>query len=415
MDRRLQASAGEMDTGLKAGKEEGEHTMRLQMLLCEASPEEIRRESNGIVTLPELLDWRTLQPMPGGLFDEQIFGTSRGGICRCRHPERIRFTGSLCATCGVEVSLARLQQEPMGRIELNAPVCPIRDTLGSPSRLALLLDITQPALEHVVSLRRDMVAALDRERLQALLPEIETLASQILARLPQPPTRRSSTSPAAPPEDLPQASDLQRALSALPKLRKRQVLLPSVYNGLKALIAVIEEQRPDWRGILTLATGAGAVRTCLHEIELVPLAHQLRHQIEHTLGRRSARAARRLEAVDFYRQEGRSLSGRILECLPVISPALRPLLLLADDKAVVSDLNDQYRRVIVRNNRLKRVLEVSAPERIVHHEQRMLQEAVDNLLCNGQCPRPWLNPQGRPYHSLDDLYQALISSPSKRP
>lgn len=390
--------------------------MRLRMLLCEASPEEIRRESCGIVDQPDLLDWRTLQPAPGGLFDEQIFGLVRGGICRCYHPERIRFTGPLCATCGVEISLARLQQERMARIELNAPVCHIAHVLGSPGRLALLLGLSQPALENVIYLRRVMVTAIERERLQAHLPEIEAIVQAEIRRL------SASESPGAPAgdeaasktDDLLQASDLQRALTALPSLRKRQVLLPSVYRGLRPLLELLAERRPEWGTLVSLATGADAIRTCLQETDLVRLAHELRHQIEHFLGKRGGQAAQRLEAVNFYRQESHSLSWIVLECLPVLSPALRPLILQADGKAIVYDLNDLYRRAINRNNRMKGMIEIGAPESVCNLQQKLLQESVDNLIFNTRSPKPLLNAQDLPYRSLFDLFQALATPRRER-
>jgi len=305
-----------------------------------ASPELIREWSSGEVKKPETINYRTLKPEREGLFCEKIFGPSRDWECHCGKYKRVRYKGIVCDRCGVEVTRAKVRRERMGHIELAAPVSHIWFFKGIPSRMGLLLDMSPRTLERVLY-----------------------FASYIVID----------------PGDTP--------------LAKKQLLTESEYR----------EYREKFPNAFKAGMGAEAVKRLLDEIDLDEMAEELRREINDTSGQRRMRAIRRLEVVEAFRKSGNRPGWMILEVIPVIPPELRPMVQLDGGRFATSDLNDLYRRVINRNNRLKRLLELGAPDIIVRNEKRMLQEAVDALIDNGRRGRPVTGPGNRPLKSLSDM------------
>lgn len=305
-----------------------------------ASPEQIRAWSSGEVKKPETINYRTLKPERDGLFCERIFGPTRDWECHCGKYKRVRYKGIVCDRCGVEVTRAKVRRERLGHIELAAPVSHIWYFKGIPSRMGLLLDVSPRTLEKVLY-----------------------FASYIVID----------------PGDTP--------------LTKKQLLSEAEYR----------EMREKYGNSFKAGMGAEAIKKLLEEIDLDKLAKELRQEIRESSGQRRVRAIRRLEVVEAFRKSGNRPEWMILEVIPVIPPELRPMVQLDGGRFATSDLNDLYRRVINRNNRLKRLLELGAPDIIVRNEKRMLQEAVDALIDNGRRGRPVTGPGNRPLKSLSDM------------
>jgi len=305
-----------------------------------ASPEQIRAWSHGEVKKPETINYRTLKPERDGLFCERIFGPTRDWECHCGKYKRVRYKGVICDRCGVEVTRSKVRRERLGHIELAAPVSHIWYFKGIPSRMGLLLDMSPRALEKVLYFVSYIV--LD-------------------------------------PGETP--------------LVKKQLLTEQEYR----------EYREKYGNAFKAGMGAEAIKHLLEEIDLDELAQELRKEVQETSGQRRIRAIRRLEVVEAFRKSGNRPEWMILEVLPVIPPELRPMVQLDGGRFATSDLNDLYRRVINRNNRLKRLLELGAPDIIVRNEKRMLQEAVDALIDNGRRGRPVTGPGNRPLKSLSDM------------
>ncbi len=305
-----------------------------------ASPEQIRLWSHGEVKKPETINYRTLKPERDGLFCERIFGPQRDWECHCGKYKRIRFKGIICDRCGVEVTRAKVRRERMGHIELAAPVCHIWYLKGVPSRIGLLLDMSPRALERVVYFAS--YAVID-----------------------------PGTTP----------------------LQKKQLLTETEYR----------EMRERYGQAFRASMGAEAVKELLHEIELDKLSRQLRADLKDATGQKRMKLLKRLEVTEAFRKSGNRPDWMILDVTPVIPPDLRPMVQLDGGRFATSDLNDLYRRVINRNNRLKRLLDLGAPEIIVRNEKRMLQEAVDALIDNGRRGRPVTGPNNRPLKSLSDM------------
>ena len=305
-----------------------------------ASPEQIRAWSSGEVKKPETINYRTLKPEREGLFCEKIFGPTRDWECHCGKYKRVRYKGIVCDRCGVEVTRAKVRRERMGHIELAAPVSHIWFFKGIPSRMGLLLDMSPRTLEKVLY-----------------------FASYIVID----------------PGDTP--------------LAKYQLLSENEYR----------EYREKYGSAFQAGMGAEAIKRLLEEIDLDALAEELRKEIREASGQRRVRAVRRLEVVEAFRKSGNRPEWMIMEVIPVIPPELRPMVQLDGGRFATSDLNDLYRRVINRNNRLKRLLELGAPDIIVRNEKRMLQEAVDALIDNGRRGRPVTGPGNRPLKSLSDM------------
>ena len=308
-----------------------------------ASPEKIREWSYGEVTKPETINYRTLKPEKDGLFCERIFGPSKDWECHCGKYKKIRYKGIICDRCGVEVTKASVRRERMGSIELAAPVSHIWYFKGIPSRMGLMLDLSPKTLEKVLYFANYIV--LD-----------------------------------------PGETDLEY----------KQVLSEKDYNDAK-------ERNADVISTLRVGMGAEAVDELLSSIDLDQLSVELREALAGSTGQKRAKIVKRLEVVEAFRASGNKPEWMVLKVIPVIPPDLRPMVQLDGGRFATSDLNDLYRRIINRNNRLARLLEMGAPEIIVRNEKRMLQEAVDALIDNGRRGRPVTGPAGRSLKSLSDM------------
>ena len=305
-----------------------------------ASPEQIRSWSHGEVTKPETINYRTLKPETGGLFCERIFGPQKDWECHCGKYKRIRYKGKICERCGVEVTSAKVRRERMGSIELAAPVSHIWYFKTIPSRMGLVLDVTPKALEQVLYFSQYIV-----------------------------------TDPGTTP------------------LEKKQLLNEKQYRDMR------EKYEDDFEA----GMGAEAIKKLLCEIDLEATCNELREELETASGQKKIRLLKRLEVIEAFRQSGNRPEWMILDVIPVIPPDLRPMVQLDGGRFATSDLNDLYRRVINRNNRLKRLLELRAPDIIVRNEKRMLQEAVDALIDNGRRGKPVTGPNNRALKSLSDM------------
>jgi len=305
-----------------------------------ASPEKIREWSKGEVLKPETINYRTLKPERDGLFCERIFGPSRDWECHCGKYKKIRYKGVICDRCGVEVTKANVRRERMGHIELAAPVSHIWYFKGIPSRMGLILDLSPRTLEKVLYFANYIV--LD-----------------------------------------PGETDLQY----------KQVLTEAEY----------QRYREEAPGKFRVGMGAEAVKELLAAINLDEDAEELKEALVDANGQKKAKIIKRLEVVEAFRESGNKPEWMIMDVIPVIPPDLRPMVQLDGGRFATSDLNDLYRRIINRNNRLKRLLELGAPDIIVRNEKRMLQEAVDALIDNGRRGRPVTGPGNRPLKSLSDM------------
>ncbi|MBX5467816.1 MAG: DNA-directed RNA polymerase subunit beta' [Firmicutes bacterium] len=310
------------------------------MRIALASPEQIREWSKGEVKKPETINYRTLKPEREGLFCEKIFGPTKDWECHCGKYKRVRYKGVVCDRCGVEVTRSKVRRERMGHIELAAPVSHIWYFKGIPSRMGLILDMSPRALEKVLYFAAYVVI-------------------------------EPGTTP----------------------LMKKQLLVESEYR----------EYREKYGNHFRAMMGAEAIKELLMELDLDQLSRELRAELNASSGQRRVRAIRRLEVVEAFRASGNRPEWMILDVIPVIPPDLRPMVQLDGGRFATSDLNDLYRRVINRNNRLKRLLDLGAPDIIVRNEKRMLQEAVDALIDNGRRGRPVTGPGNRPLKSLSDM------------
>ncbi len=305
-----------------------------------ASPEQIRAWSFGEVKKPETINYRTLKPERDGLFCEKIFGPTKDWECHCGKYKRIRFKGMICDRCGVEITRAKVRRERMGHIELATPVSHIWYFKGVPSRIGILLDMSPRQLEKVIYFAAYVVTD----------PGDTTLG-------------------------------------------KREILTEQKYR----------ESRDKFGSRFKAGMGAESIRELLRDLNLRKLQEELRREFKETTGQKRVKAIKRLEVVEAFLASGNKPEWMILSAVPVIAPELRPMVQLDGGRFATSDLNDLYRRVINRNNRLKRLLELSAPEIIIKNEKRMLQEAVDALIDNGRRGRPVTGPNNRPLKSLSDI------------
>ncbi len=305
-----------------------------------ASPEQIRGWSCGEVKKPETINYRTLKPEKEGLFCEKIFGPTKDWECHCGKYKRIRYKGKICERCGVEITRSKVRRERMGHIELAAPVSHIWYFKGIPSRMGLILDVSPRILEKVLYFAMHIV--ID-------------------------------------PGDTP--------------LEKYQALDEKDY----------EKYREYYEDSFTAGMGAQAIKELLAEIDLDKLSNDLREEMKDASGQKKIKLLKRLEVAEAFRQSGNRPEWMVLDVIPVIPPEIRPMVQLDGGRFATSDLNDLYRRVINRNNRLKKLLELGAPEIIVRNEKRMLQEAVDALIDNGRRGRPVTGPNNRALKSLSDM------------
>ena len=306
-----------------------------------ASDDKIREWSKGEVKKPETINYRTLKPEKDGLFCEKIFGPTKDWECHCGKYKRVRYKGIICDRCGVEVTKSKVRRERMGHIELAAPVAHIWYFKGIPSRIALVLDISPRSLEKVIY-----------------------FASYIV---------------------------LDKGTSDLTKC---QILTEKEYR---------EAEEKFGKGSFVAKMGAEAIRTLLQEVDVEKLSVKLKKEIEKASEQKKAKLIKRLDTVESFRLSGNKPEWMIMSVVPVIPPEIRPMVQLDGGRFATSDLNDLYRRVINRNNRLKRLLELGAPEIIVRNEKRMLQESVDALIDNGRRGRPVTGAGNRPLKSLSDM------------
>ncbi len=304
------------------------------------SPDEIRAWSYGEVKKPETINYRTLKPERDGLFCERIFGPTKDWECYCGKYKRIRYKGKICERCGVEVTKAKVRRERMGHIELAAPVSHIWYFKGIPSRIGLMLDLSPRNLEKVLYFALYIV-----------------------------------TDPGMTP------------------LEKYQTLTEKEY----------QDMREKYENDFDAGMGAEAIKKLLAEIDVEALSEQLTEELNHASGQKRTRLLKRLEVVNAFKNSGNKPEWMILDVIPVIPPDLRPMVQLDGGRFATSDLNDLYRRVINRNNRLQRLLDLGAPDIIIRNEKRMLQEAVDALIDNGRRGRPVTGPNNRPLKSLSDM------------
>ncbi len=308
-----------------------------------ASPEKIRSWSKGEVTKPETINYRTLKPEKDGLFCEKIFGPKKDWECNCGKYKKIRYRGIICDRCGVEVTKSSVRRERMGHIELAAPVSHIWYFKGIPSRMGLILNLSPKVLERVLYFASYIVLSVD-----------ESISKEISVK---------------------------------------QVLTETEYRDLK----------DRYGNKFRAGMGAEAIKELLDNFDVEKEYQTLSEEMIEAAGQKRARIIKRLEVVEAFRESGNSPSWMIMDCIPVIPPDLRPMVQLDGGRFATSDLNDLYRRIINRNNRLKRLLELGAPDIIVRNEKRMLQEAVDALIDNGRRGRPVTGPGNRALKSLSDM------------
>ena len=305
-----------------------------------ASPDKIRSWSYGEVKKPETINYRTLKPEKDGLFDERIFGPTKDYECACGKYKRIRYKGIVCDRCGVEVTSSKVRRERMGHIELAAPVSHIWYFKGIPSRMGLVLDMSPRSLEEIIY-----------------------FASYVVTKAGDTP------------------------------LTEKQLLSEREYRELKQ----------EYGSAFEAGMGAEAVQTLLSNVDLEAEVETLKAELREATGQKRVRAVRRLDIIEAFVKSGNKPEWMVMDVIPVIPPDLRPMVQLEGGRFATSDLNDLYRRVINRNNRLKRLLELNAPGIIVQNEKRMLQEAVDALVDNGRRGRPVTGPGNRPLKSLSHM------------
>ena len=391
-----------------------------------ATADDIRTWSHGEVKKPETINYRTLKPEKDGLFCEKIFGPTRDWECYCGKYKRVRFKGIICERCGVEVTRSKVRRERMGHIELAAPVTHIWFFKGVPSRLGYLLDLAPKDLEKVIYFAAYMVTSVDVEGRQEDLPnlqnEIDLEKKEITDRRDNDIEARARRleSDLAELEAEGARADARRkvrdsAEREMAQLRKRADAelerLEQVWDKFKNLkVADLEGDEMLYRALQDRygnyfegSMGAAAIQKRLQDFDLDAEATSLREIIRSGKGQKKTRALKRLKVVNAFLTTTNSPTGMVLDAVPVIPPDLRPMVQLDGGRFATSDLNDLYRRVINRNNRLKRLLDLGAPEIIVNNEKRMLQEAVDSLFDNGRRGRPVTGPGNRPLKSISDM------------
>jgi DNA-directed RNA polymerase subunit beta' len=391
-----------------------------------ATADDIRRWSHGEVKKPETINYRTLKPEKDGLFGEQIFGPSRDWECSCGKYKRVRFKGIVCERCGVEVTKSSVRRERMGHIELAAPVTHIWYFKGVPSRLGYLLDMAPKDLEKVIYFAAYMIISVDEEGRHADLPgleneirlEIKTLEGQRDVRIAERLTKLEEDLAALEAEGA--KSDQKRRVKdgaekemgqARKSFDEQIAQLERVWDDfrnlkvgdLKPEDSVFQELQDRFGAYFEAYMGAEAIQKRLQSFDLEAESIDLHDQIANGKGQKKIRAIKRLRVVNSFLQTGNSPAAMVLEVVPVIPPELRPMVQLDGGRFATSDLNDLYRRVINRNNRLRRLLDLGAPEIIVNNEKRMLQEAVDALFDNGRRGRPVTGTGNRALKSLSDM------------
>lgn len=400
-----------------------------------ASLDEIRGWSCGEVKKPETINYRTFKPERDGLFCERIFGPVKDWECHCGRYKKVKFKGIVCDRCGVEVTRSKVRRERMGHIELAAPVSHIWYLKGVPSPMSLLLDISPRPLERVLYFASYIVTHIDRQIINDHLEDIraatlaeaedtETQKDAAIAKLRREQSKDQKDNEAEWTETeieaskklladrikqeekdaVDRAEELQTTLKLLESIQKRELINEDQYRALERLLDVLTRRlEVDFSNALRAGMGGVAIKELLSEIDLEKLARELRKEIQKTQGPKRARAIKRLEIADAFINSKSRPEWMILDAIPVISPELRPMVQLDGGRFATSDLNDLYRRIINRNNRLKKITDIRAPESIINHEKRLLQEAVDALIDNGRRTRPVVGSNNRPLKSLSDM------------
>ena len=391
-----------------------------------ATADDIRRWSKGEVKKPETINYRTLKPEKDGLFCERIFGPTRDWECACGKYKRVRYKGIICERCGVEVTKSKVRRERMGHIELAAPVTHIWYFKGVPSRLGYLLDLAPKDLERIIYFAANIITSVDEEarhndqstlEAEMLLEkkdveddtesEIAERASKLESDLAE---LEAAGAKADARKKVQNAAD--KEMQHIRERGEREVArLDEIWNTFiklapKQMIideTIYEELVDRYEDYFTGGMGAEAIQTLVRNFDLEAEAEELREIINNGKGQKKMRALKRLKVVAAFLRSGNDPAGMVLDAVPVIPPELRPMVQLDGGRFATSDLNDLYRRVINRNNRLKRMIDLGAPEIIVNNEKRMLQESVDALFDNGRRGRPVTGPGNRPLKSLSDL------------
>lgn len=425
-----------------------------------ASPDQILAWSHGEVKKPETINYRTYKPERDGLFCERIFGPTKDWECHCGKYKKVKFKGIICDRCGVEVTRRQVRRERMGHIALASPVCHSWYLKGVPSPISLLLDMSTKLLEEVVYFASYIVTGVNYEKLDEHRDEINLaveeekdtikqerdevivqLRQQYEAGLQKQPETTPDTEAAVDAKSQEEADDLtefdygeaglaevmdeqelgrriqqqhkaaaeriehlDEGLELLFELSPKQLISEIEYRHL-AMVAEVCQRRlaGNFEDLFQAGLGAQAIRDLLAPIDLDELAHELRKDIEEHTGGRRKRAVKRLKVVEAFRNSKNRPEWMVLEVVPVLPPELRPMVQLDGGRFATSDLNDLYRRVINRNNRLRRIMEINAPQSIVNHERRLLQEAVDALIDNNRRSRPVTGTNRRVLKSLSDM------------
>jgi DNA-directed RNA polymerase subunit beta' len=400
-----------------------------------ASSEDIMSWSHGEVKKPETINYRTFKPERDGLFCERIFGPVKDWECSCGRYKKIKYKGIVCERCGVEVTRSKVRRERMGHVELAAPVCHIWYLKGVPSPLSLILDISPRLLEKVIYFASFIIIDIDNEKIGEVLPDVRVAVEVEKANLQAQMRELEEESFQRFADDLnnnreeydemfarerakavndriraeyrdadERLKDLDMAVDILGKLEKNQLIDEDKYRAVSKLLdSVGHRLGQNLRELVRANIGAEAIKELLNRVDLERLARELRQEIIMTTSQRRARAIKRLEVVEALISSRSRPEWMILDIIPVISPELRPMVQLDGGRFATSDLNDLYRRIINRNNRLKKIIEIHAPESIINHEKRLLQEAVDALIDNGRRARPVVGSNSRPLKSLSDM------------
>ncbi|MCX7800349.1 MAG: DNA-directed RNA polymerase subunit beta' [Fimbriimonadales bacterium] len=393
------------------------------------------RNFDAEVKKPETINYRTFKPERDGLFCERIFGPVKDWECACGRYKKIKYKGMVCERCGVEVTRSKVRRERMGYIRLAAPVSHIWYLKNVPSPIGLLLDISPKALEKVVYFSSFIVIDIDSERISELLPRIQEAVEREKCRIQSEIRRLEEDALRRFAKELDENADeydeqyvrertkmvndriraeyrdaddrlkdMDGAVKTLGELKKNELIEEDKYRAVVRMLDAVGNQfGEDLRPLVRAGIGAEAIKELLVRIDLERLSRELRLEIRSTSSQRRTRAIKRLEVVEALRASRSRPEWMILDVIPVISPELRPMVQLDGGRFATSDLNDLYRRIINRNNRLKKIMEIHAPESIINHEKRLLQEAVDALIDNGRRSRPVVGSNARPLKSLSDM------------
>ena len=395
-----------------------------------ASSEDILSWSHGEVTKPETINYRTFRPEKDGLFDEKIFGPTKDWECYCGKYKRIRYRGVICDKCGVEVTQSKVRRERMGHITLAAPVSHVWFFKGSPSKLSQLLDITPRSLESIIYFAEYLVISVDEEKRKKVLEKVREKIEKRKDEVRSEFKKRAEELEKESREDIKKldmknkeqkeliideinlktkarlASLREEENSELSRIDDQRDALTEKIKTMSVMSLLSEEEylrliEYDAEPFIKVGMGAEAILEVLKTIDLAKLAQQLREEVQNYSGQRQLKATKTLRVVEGLRNAGIGLERMIITHLPVIPPDLRPMVQLSGGRFATSDLNDLYRRVINRNNRLKRLSDLGAPEIILRNEKRMLQEAVDALIDSSQKPQGRTAPQQ--LRSLSDM------------